>query len=136
MFEREPCQLTNSHACRNSVMFTVKNPCNFNQPTYPHHCSHQLGPSKTHGNKFVPQQDFQSNSKGVSLVPSLPNLELADPNILIENRDKPPDENLVIDANDEDDPDDKSFKSEGEGSDSESDDSGTSLEDEDNMESE
>ena len=41
-----------------------------------------------------------------------------------------------MDANDEDDPDDKSFKDKGEKSDLESDDSGTSLEDEDNMESE
>lgn len=93
-----------------------------------------MDPVKHTAIKFISRQDFHSISKEVSLVPSLPNLELADPNILIENRDKPPNEDLVIDANDEDDSDDESFKGEGEGSDSESDDSGTSLEDEDNME--
>ena len=95
-----------------------------------------MDPVKHTAIKFIPQQDFHLNSKGVSLVPYLSNLELADPNILIENRDKPPDENLVIDTNDEDYPDDEIFKGEGEGGDSESDDIGTSLEDEDNMESE
>ena len=93
-----------------------------------------LDPVKHTTIKFVSRQDFHSNPKEVSWVLSLPNLEHADPNILIKNQDKPPDEDLEIDANDKDDPNDESFKGEGGGSDSESDDSGTSLKDEDNIE--
>ncbi|KAK9177733.1 hypothetical protein WN943_026922 [Citrus x changshan-huyou] len=86
--------------------------------------------------KFHSPHDFHSDLNEISLDPTRTNKDLVDPNIPIEDRDKPLENDLKMDANDEDDPNDESFKDENEKSDSEFDDSGTSLEDEDNMESE
>ncbi|KAK9178199.1 hypothetical protein WN944_024366 [Citrus x changshan-huyou] len=113
-----------------------KNPATSSNLPVPTAIPTSLDPVKYTAIKFLPPHDFHSDPKDISLDPTTPNKELADPNIPIDDRDKPPDKDLEMDANDEDDPDDKNFKDKGEKSDSESDDSGTSLEDKDNMESE
>ncbi|KAH9648537.1 hypothetical protein KPL70_025625 [Citrus sinensis] len=113
-----------------------KNPATSSNLHVPTAIPTSLDPVKHTAIKFLPSHDFHSDPKDISLDPTRPNKELADPNIPINDRDKPLNKDLEMDANDEDDPDDKSFKDKGEKSDLESDDSGTSLEDEDNMESE
>ncbi|KAK9178187.1 hypothetical protein WN943_027377 [Citrus x changshan-huyou] len=107
-----------------------KNPATSSNLPVPTAIPTSLDPVKHTAIKFLPPHDFHSDPKDISLDPTRPNKKLADPNIPIDDRDKPSDKDLEMDANDEDDPDDKKFKDKCEKSDSESDDSGTSLEDE------
>ena len=69
-----------------------------------------LDPIKYTAIKFLPLHDFYSDPKDISLDPTRPNKKLVDPNIPIDDQEKPLDKDLEMDANDEDDLDDKSFK--------------------------